>query len=133
MFTKQNIFSSLSLLGLDFLWLGLFMGSQYKTLVKKIQGSDIKFNLFSAFVAYLIMLIGLNVFVNPNLNKDSKITDYLKYGFLFGIVVYGVYDFTCGGVFKDWDFKLAIVDVLWGGLVYFGLINWKQISKLIKC
>jgi uncharacterized membrane protein len=32
--------------------------------------------------------------------------------------LYGVYDLTCGAIFKNWDFNLAFVDMLWGGLVY---------------
>ena len=34
-------------------------------------------------------------------------------------MLYGVYDFTAAAVIKNWDIKLALVDVLWGGIVYF--------------
>ena len=40
-------------------------------------------------------------------------------GSLFGIILYGVYDFTAAAVLKNWDIKLAIKDILWGGFVYF--------------
>ena len=65
------------------------------------------------------MIIGLNFFVIPNINKDNLFNDSLKYGFLFGIVLFGVYDFTAGAVLKNWNLKLAILDILWGGTVYF--------------
>jgi len=45
--------------------------------------------------------------------------DSLMYGLIFGIVLYGVYDFTAGAVLKNWDVKLAVTDVMWGGIVYF--------------
>ena len=117
---KHRIISSLILLILDFLWLGGFMGKRYSIMIPKIQGSKMEPNMLYAFFSYLLMLIGLNVFVLPNLNiKNINIKDCLKYGFLFGIVLYGVYDFTTATVIKNWNIKLALVDVLWGGIVYF--------------
>lgn len=95
------------------------MGGEYKKMIRKIQGSDMQLNVMYAILSYTLMIIGLNVFVIPNINKDNLFNDSLKYGFLFGIILYGVYDFTIGAVLKDWNFKLAIMDVLWGGTVYF--------------
>ena len=119
MFSKQDLLSIFILLGLDLVWLKLFMGPQYRILTKKIQGSEMNVNYLSAGIAYIIMVIGLIFFITPNINKKSKFIDYIRYAFLFGIIIYGVYDFTCGAVFEKWDFKLAIIDVLWGGFVYF--------------
>ena len=96
------------------------MGKRYNIMIPKIQGSKMETNMLYAFFSYLLMLIGLNVFVLPNLDmKNINIADCLKYGFLFGIVVYGVYDFTAAAVIKNWDIQLALVDILWGGIVYF--------------
>ena len=85
-------------------------------------------------LAYLLMIVGLQVFVIPNINPRKLLTSSLKYGFLFGIILYGVYDLTAGAVFKKWDFKLATMDILWGGLVYFltCLITFKIIEALNK-
>ena len=69
--------------------------------------------------AYFLMLIGLNIFVIPNVRKSNLFSDSIKYGFLFGIVVYGIYDMTCAALFTKWDIKLAIIDILWGGFVFF--------------
>ena len=117
---KQRIISTLTLLILDFLWIGLYMGSQYSVLVKNIQGSNMKTNIIYGFFAYFLMVIGLNNFVLPKLDtKNINFKSCLSSGFLFGIIVYGVYDFTCAAVLKDWDIKLALIDILWGGIVYF--------------
>jgi len=107
----KNILATIILLVLDFLWLGLFMGGKYTPLVKAIQGSELKMNPYSAAAAYLLMVVALNMFV-------------IKYNFtyletfIFGVCLYGVYDFTNGAIFGKWDFNLAIIDILWGGLVY---------------
>jgi len=99
--------------------LGLYMNNQYGTLVRTIQGENMKANPVFAVLAYLLMVVGLNVFVLPNIRKGHELEDSLKYGMTFGIVLYGVYDFTTGAVFSKWDKKLAVIDVLWGGFVYF--------------
>lgn len=117
---KHRLISTTTLLFLDVLWITLFMGPRYKIMIKNIQGSDMKTNVFYALIAYILMVIGLNHFVLPNLNVNNiNIKTCLTYGFLFGLVVYGVYDFTIGAVLKKWDMMLAVIDVLWGGFVYF--------------
>ncbi len=131
---NKIIISSITLLVLDFCWIGLFMGGQYNRMVPLIQGSKMVMNYYSAALAYLLMIVGLQVFVIPNINPRKLLTSSLKYGFLFGIILYGVYDLTAGAVFKKWDFKLAIMDILWGGLVYFltCLITFKIVEALNK-
>lgn len=131
---NKIIISSITLLVLDFCWIGLFMGGQYNRMVPLIQGSKMVMNYYSATLAYLLMIVGLQVFVIPNINPRKLLTSSLKYGFLFGIILYGVYDLTAGAVFKKWDFKLAIMDILWGGLVYFltCLITFKIVEALNK-
>ena len=111
--------STLILLILDFLWIALFMGKKYQQTIPKIQKENLKINQSSALIVYILMIIGLNIFVVPNIRKENRLKDSLIYGFIFGIILYGVYDFTSGVVFKNWNFKLAIIDVIWGGFVYF--------------
>jgi len=36
------------------------------------------------------------------------------YGAVLGLVIYGVYDFTCVAIFKDWPVPMAFIDWLWG-------------------
>jgi uncharacterized membrane protein len=117
---KHRLISTATLLILDFLWIGLYMGSRYSTMIKNIQGTPMKTNWLYAVIAYTLMVIGLNHFVLPNINvKNVTIKDSLTYGFIFGLVLYGVYDFTIGAVLKKWSMSLSIIDVLWGGFVYF--------------
>ena len=117
---KYRIASSIILLVLDFMWLGGFMAPRYGVMIKKIQGSPMNTNMMYAVFSYLLMIIGLQHFVLPNLDFNNiTVKDCLKYGFVFGLVVYGVYDFTAAAVIKNWDINLALIDVLWGGIVYF--------------
>ena len=112
----------------DILWIATVMKTKYPDMVKKVQGGEeMKFNLYSAFFAYVLMVYSLNLFVIPNVNeRKNALKHSLLYGASMGLVIYGIYDFTAGGVFKDWDWPLAAADVLWGTFVYF-------ISTFISC
>tara|TARA_Y100001970_G_C14243051_1_gene866110 strand:+ start:145 stop:540 length:396 start_codon:yes stop_codon:yes gene_type:complete len=113
------IISSVIMLLLDFIWIGTYMGPQYKPMIQRIQGSPMETKYIFAIFVYLLMILGLNLFVLPNISKNNLFYDSLKYGFLFGIILFGVYDFTIGALLKKWDIKLAFIDVLWGGILYF--------------
>ncbi len=117
--TKQILIAIAVLLILDLFWIYMYMGGKYSKLVNDIQGSEMVVNPVMGALAYLLMVIGLVLFVLPLIRKGHELEDSLLYGFTFGIVLYGVYDFTAGAVLKDWDVKLAVTDVIWGGIVYF--------------
>jgi uncharacterized membrane protein len=93
------------------------MGEKYSVKIPEIQKSPLEINIIYGMMSYLLMLLGLNVFVIPNIKKP--LIDSLKYGFTFGIILYGVYDFTSASVLKDWDMSLGLIDILWGGVVFF--------------
>lgn len=94
------------------------MSSRYSTMVSTIQGGQpMQVNIVSAVSAYLLMVAGLHAFViQPD--ADETIQSSLVRGFAFGVVVYGVYDFTAGAVFEKWDWPTAFMDVVWGGSVF---------------
>ena len=117
---KHRIISSLILLFLDLIWLKLYMTGKYLILVKNIQNKNLDINIYYAICAYLMMIIGLNVFVLSNIDINNiNFKDCLSKGFLFGSLLYGVYNMTNGAIFNNWDIKIAIADILWGGFVYF--------------
>jgi uncharacterized membrane protein len=99
---------------LDFLWLGIFAKKFYM----KEFGDSVKspFNVYSAIVVYLLIAIGIFVLVLNNNFVKSPLTALLI-GVIFGIVAYGIYDFTNFTVLKNYSLKLAIIDTLWGGVI----------------
>jgi uncharacterized membrane protein len=112
---NEIIKPSLTMLILDFIWLTMFMSKRYKVMIKDIQGEELKVNMVYAAFAYLLMIIGQQVYIKP-LIKSKK--DVLIYGGLFGLIVFGVYDLTAGAVIKKWDLNLAIIDILWGVFLF---------------
>ena len=97
------------------------MGEKYEFMINQIQNSKMKVDTSTAFLAYLTLCFALNYFVIPYVTKnDSRI---ITHSFVFGLVLYAVYDFTCGAIFSKWDKKLMIIDIIWGGVV-FALTNY---------
>lgn len=109
----------LVLLLLDFAWIGLFMGNKYKKMIDTIQSNTLSVNYLYAMLSYCLMVLGLVYFVLPKISKENCLSDCLKYAVLFGVILYGVYDFTAAAVIKDWNIGLAIIDIMWGGFVFF--------------
>lgn len=115
---KQFVISSLTLLILDILWIILFMKSKYLIQVEKIQHSPMKVNTVAMVLAYALMILGLCVFVVPYMSKQKSMINNVIHAGLFGLVVYGIFDFTNMAVLEQWDIKLAIIDIMWGCFVY---------------
>lgn len=107
---KEFIFSSTILLLLDSVYLTL-IGKAYSQQIFNIQKLPMKVNFSGALFSYLFLIIGLNYFIILK-NKSA-----LDAGIL-GTVIYGVYDATSYAVLKDWDKTLAIIDTLWGGVLF---------------
>lgn len=114
----MNYKASAMLLSLDAMWITKYMGKKYSEMIPRIQLDQMNVRILYAIFAYILMIVGLNVFVLPNIGK-RKFHDSLKYGFLYGMILYGVYNGTAAAVFRKWDIRLATIDTLWGGLVFF--------------
>lgn len=108
---KNIIISSLFLLILDGLWLGFVMNKRFGNMITDIQKSEFEINFKYAILAFICMIILLNYFIiHKNLN--------LKETFLLGSVVYAIFDFTCLAIFKNYKLELAIIDMIWGGILF---------------
>jgi uncharacterized membrane protein len=101
---------------LDGLWLGLLMKAFYRdhlaTIGRMVNGSFAP-NWTAALVVYLALGAGIVVFAVP---RASSLATAAGYGALFGLVAYGVYDFTNYSTLRHWPFALTLVDVAWGGV-----------------
>lgn len=104
----------------------------FKDLVLKITKEPMEFNLTKGVIAYIFLIIGINYFIFSDLKKNNlnqKIIDSI----ILGLVIYGTFDFTNGTIFKNYDYYTAIMDTMWGG-VLFGLVTFivYQISNYSK-
>jgi uncharacterized membrane protein len=115
-YTKYLI-PALLILIIDITWLKFGMGPLYAPMILNIQKSPMVINIYHAITAYICVLILLYIIIKYDLS--------LMESFLVGFAGWGLYDFTAGAVIKNWRLDLALLDVLWGGLL---LMSMKYIS-----
>lgn len=114
------ILGIITLLVLDFIWLTLNK-SRYARMVHLVQNKTMQIKLIGALLAYTLMILALVYFIIP-LAKQSKGTNLekaLKYGALFGLITYGIYNATNYAIFENYDISTALIDTCWGTFVYF--------------
>jgi len=109
------LFSAVILLSLDFIYLNLTK-SVFQTQVFKIQHGVMNVKLIPAVLCYFFLVIGLNYFI---LQPHRTILE----AFLLGFIIYGVFDSTNLAIFKNYEWNVAIMDTVWGGIL-FALTTW---------
>jgi uncharacterized membrane protein len=125
MFDFAFLISAIVFVILDYLYLGLMKG-YFEKQVQLVQGSPLKVNLLGAIICYIFLITGLNYFIiKPNRS--------IKDAFLFGLVIYAVYETTNVALFTKWSWLTVIMDSLWGGVLFaLTTLIVSKIKKLIR-
>jgi uncharacterized membrane protein len=102
---------------LDFIWFyfaGSFFKSEIGSIARLTEAGAWDVRYLPAVLVYLLMSVGLVVFVYP---LATSLVTAFAFGALFGLVGYGLYDLTNLATLTDWTVRFAIVDMLWGTLL----------------
>jgi len=91
---------------LDLFWIATG-GIYARHLTEKIQGSPLRVRYLAAIPVYLFL-----AYMILETTSDTQ-------AFLYGLCIYGVYDFTTLALFSDYDWTFAVADTLWGGTLFF--------------
>jgi uncharacterized membrane protein len=57
------------------------------------------------------------VFVLPRVSPAGPAAATLGWGFLYGVILYGVYDLTNYSLIDRWPWRMTLVDITWGGFI----------------
>lgn len=102
-------------LAIDALWLGVLMGSTYKSYLGELMLAQPK--LLPAALFYLIYTVGLVVFaIMPALESGDWKQAALR-GALLGLVSYATYDLSNLATLRGWPLPLTLIDIAWGTLL----------------
>ena len=113
---KLAAVGALAFMVLDGLWLGVLMKNFYRDQLApnmRLSEGAIAPNWPAALVVYALLGAGIALFVIP---RAPTLGSAAGYGALFGLVVYGVYDFTNYSTLRQWPFVLTLADVAWGAV-----------------
>ena len=104
------VFILLSILILDMLWINLFFKSRFFPMIETIQKSPVIINPYYVVAAYIILTTLVFILI-PKCSSPAE-------AFLIGFLVYAVYDSTNLATITDWNLVNAIIDSLWGGVLF---------------
>jgi uncharacterized membrane protein len=104
-YTQHLIKTAAIIFLVDIFWL-LTGGIYARKMTERIQGQPIQLRFVSAALVYVFLAYLL-------LQTKSA-----KEAFLYGAAIYGVYDFTSHAILDQYDWKFAIADTLWGGVLF---------------
>lgn len=90
---------------LDLPWL-LVSNTFVSSMVRKIQGKDIELRAGPAVVVYFALAY---LALIPKTRMEA---------FLLGLCVYAVYDFTNLATLANYDWRFAVTDSVWGGILF---------------
>ena len=110
MFDYILLISAIVFVCIDFFYLN-FMKSYFDNQIKSIQGTKIQMNFLAVLICYIFLIFGLNYFI---IKPKRSVSD----AFLFGLVIYGVYETTNWALFSKWSPITVIMDTLWGGILF---------------
>ena len=69
---------------------------------------------FCAAGAYALMALGWACIVVPAIPPRATPLQAAKTGALYGLVLYGVFNFTTGAMFDNWKSDVMLRDTAWG-------------------
>ena len=107
-------------LAIDFLWLGVVMSKFYKDelgVLARISDGALTPVLWAAAIVYVLIPLGVVLFALPRVSQQHLVSSALFWGFIYGIVLYGVYDMTNYSLVNRWSLRMSIVDIIWGGVI----------------
>ena len=109
-----------------------FLHSRWNDTITNIQGEPLKItNKIFPVIAYILIVLGIRIFVYPYFVLGD-ITMGIIMGLAWGIITYGIFDFTNLSLFKNYPVGLALIDTLWGGILAMltGFITFNIATKL---
>lgn len=106
---KTILYTTITLLSIDSIYLYL-ISPFFGKMIQNIQNSPMKVKWYSVCIVYILLITGLIHFIilpNKSIMESA----------LFGLIVYGIFDFTNHALFKNYTLDLAIKDMLWGAIL----------------
>lgn len=107
---KELVITLVTLLALDACFIGITKDIWYLQ-VASVQRVSMQPRILGAIVCYLCMTIGLWYFI---LRDRRSVWEAM----LLGMVTIGVFDSTNYTIFKKWKWQMAVMDTLWGGVLF---------------
>jgi uncharacterized membrane protein len=107
---KKIVITGVVLVAIDVLFL-YFITPIFNKMIHNIQGSNINIKYMPLMFVYLFVTLQIYYFI---IRENKGLLD----AFILGMTTYAIFDLTNLSVFKNYNSKIAIVDIIWGGILY---------------
>ena len=127
---KKYLIALVVVLAIDLTWILIIMQSFYNEQLSGFLRPEVV-PVWSAVLAWLLIPLGIVLFV-LKIAKNEK--ESFIYGALYGLILYGVYDFTNYASLANWTLTMLVVDIVWGMVLcsVSSLILYYIYKKLLK-
>jgi uncharacterized membrane protein len=107
---KSLAIIAICILVLDFIWLRFIFGKHFIGMLENIQGTSLVTKPIGVFIAYVLLVAVAYLAITKSSNWFEA--------FLFGFLIYGIYDATNYATLTNYNLGIATVDTLWGGVLF---------------
>jgi uncharacterized membrane protein len=97
------------MLVIDIIWI-TFNRKRYRESIKKATGKDAKLSFFGVLLAYASLIFSF-IYFSKKLNNNVDMV-------VLGLCLYAVWNTTNMAIFKDWNYMTALIDTIWGGILF---------------
>ena len=99
---------------LDIVWFSFSTKLIYEPTIFNIQKEPLQIRFIGGLISWLLLALGLYLFVLP---LSHNLTDVMKYGALYGLIIYGIYNGTNYAILNNYDSKIFFPDLIWGIII----------------
>jgi len=106
---------SVFVLVVDGIWLRL-QRNMYRKTIRETQKKEMKLRMVGAAWSYVSIIILIIMF-----SEFARVDDFwlaVLYGFIYGALIYGVFNGTNIAIFSEYSTKTAVLDTIWGGILF---------------
>lgn len=101
--------------GVDYVYLNTLF-KHFQKVFKEVQGDSLQIYLPGAIACYILIILSIYYFgFILNLGMVQM--------FLLGFFAYGIYETTNLATLRRWPIWMAIVDTLWGGILFMSVFS----------
>ena len=104
------------LLVIDMIYLHLISG-YFGQMIRKIQGAPMRVKMLPAAIDYLLIIGAWFFFIYQDRAKHSEKETIMRAA-LLGFFIYGIFDMTNLAIIEKYQWDLAIIDSIWGGVLF---------------
>lgn len=120
---------------IDVAWFSLIANPYYIDAIGSMlrqSSGGFSLDMVSAIAVYALLMLGVILFVLPRAGKRPG--KAAIWGAAYGLIVYGIYDFTNYATLADWPGNICFLDIGWG-IVFCGIMSaiGAVLQKKLKC